>query len=119
MKKTDIGMLRTPIRIETNAAKVVYGSGKKGAGYMDQYQLLKEVFGYFEPFNGRRQLANGDVVFVQMYKLYLRYDVEISNNLNNQLRFIIKGSSYSLTDYKFDEMNKEAFMVFTLNLFGK
>lgn len=119
MKRIDIGMLRTPVRVETNIAKLVYGSGKKGAGYLDQYTLLTEVFGYFEPFNGRRTLANGETVFVQMYRLYLRYDVDISNNINNQMRFVINGSLYTLDSYKVDEVNKEVFIICTVNLFGK
>jgi hypothetical protein len=119
MKKIQIGELRTIVRIETNLQKVLYGSGKLGAGFLDNYQVLKTIRGNFKQFTGRRVLASGAVTFVQMYKLIVRFDIEISNAIDKQMRFIINGKVYTLDNFSYDEENKQTVIIFMLNLYSK
>lgn len=117
MKNIGIGKMRTIARIETNLNKVLYGSGKIGGGYLDDYTVLKNVKGHFKPFSGRRVLASGAVVFVQMYKFTTRFDLDISNAIDKQMRFTINGHVYTLDNYKYSEENKQTVIEFALNLY--
>lgn len=117
MKKIGIGDMRTIIRIETNLSKILYGSGKSGGGFLDQYSHLKTVRGNFKSFNGRRVLASGAVTFAQMYKVTIRFDVQISNAIDKQMRFIINGKIYTLDNFDYEEENKQTVINFTINLY--
>ena len=117
--KIDIADMRTLVEIQTNRNKVLYGSGKSGAGYLDQYVILKVVRGNFKSFMGRRTLASGAVTFAQMYKLTIRFDLDVSNAIDKQMRFIINDKVYTLDNFVYDEEGRQTVIIFNLNLYTK
>lgn len=120
MKKIEIADFKTIVDVYTNAQKLLYGSGKVGAGYVDQYYILKAgIRGKLTNFNGRRALANGEIVYEQMNKLLIRYDPDISNVLDLQMRFFINGKTYTYSSYKFNEEGRTVYIEFTLLKYGK
>lgn len=119
MKKIEIGDLKTMVDVYTNAPKLLYGSGRSGAGFIDQYEFLKNIRGKFTPFNGRRTVGNGEIVYEQMFKLLIRYDAEISNVLDFQLRFLINNKTYTYSSYKMNEEGRTIYIEFVLQKYGK
>jgi hypothetical protein len=119
MKKIDIAEMKTMARIETNAPKIDYGSGKRGAGYLDTYAMLREVRGKFKQFSGQRVISGGDVVPAIKYRFITRFDLEISNAIDKQMRFIIDGKTFTLDNWEVDTSGREFYLIFTLLQFGK
>lgn len=119
MKKMDIAKMKTIARVETNILKLEYGSGRRGVGYLDSFSGLKTVRGAFTQFTGKRALSGGDVVPVQKYRFITRFDLEISNNLDNQMRFVIANKIYTVDSWKVDEQDRETYFIFELLPFGK
>jgi hypothetical protein len=119
MKKIDIGEMKTFAQIDTNLPKLQYGSGKRGAGFLDTYSTLKTVRGKFVQYSGSRALAGGDVVPVTKYKFITRYDVEVSNAVDKQMRMIINGAIYTVDNCKPDTDGKAMYLIFDLMQFGK
>jgi hypothetical protein len=119
MKIPSINKLRTIATLQTNAPKILYGSGVVGAGRKDVYQTFKSLRGEFTQVRANRQLGNGTVVQVLKWQFITRYESAIMAVLDLQVRFLIDGKVYTLDTFNVDTSGKNEWFIFTLSQFGK
>jgi uncharacterized membrane protein YcjF (UPF0283 family) len=119
MKAPAISELRTIATLQTNAPKIIYGSGVVGAGRKDVYQTFKQLRGKFYQDNSNRGLGEGTVRQEATYKLVTRYERAVMEVIDLQVRFLINGKTYTLNSYDVEVMGKTAWFSFTLLQFGK
>jgi hypothetical protein len=118
-KKPDIAELRTFALIQSNAPKILYGSGVVGAGFKDKYQDYKTVRGRFTEKRGSTELSGGTKLPAKAYEYVIRYDSQIMAVVDLQLRFIINGKTYTLDNFDVEVFQKQEFFYFTLLQYGK
>lgn len=121
MKAIDIGSMKTIMELQTNIPKLDYGSGRRGAGYLDTYTALKRVRGKKTQFTGSRALNGGDVVPIVKHRFVTRMDTTITNHIDKQMRFIdvSDGEVYTLDSWKADTDGRATYLIFELLKFGK
>jgi len=125
MKKTLVSELRTFATVQTNAPKMLYGSGAVGAGFKDVYYTFKTVRGKFEQKNSTRVLEDGSIITVNVCRYTVRYETPLMGILDLQTRFIItrrgtpKPTVYTLITWNVVEFDKEAYFIFELSEYGK
>lgn len=114
--KPQVSDFKTKVYIWTNLDKQ-NGYTKAGAGYLDGYVEYDSRRGKFYQRSGSRALATGAVLPTYAYTLIIRFDTAISNIVDPQMRFVIKGKSYTLDGYDISIWDRESFFVFYLNEF--
>jgi len=119
MKKPSINELRTYAMLQTNAPKILYGSGVVGAGRKDVYQDYRVLRGKFTQLKGNRTLGNGTIQQAVTWEFIIRYEVAIMAVLDLQTRFCIEGKTYTVDSYDIQVVDKSTWFVFTLLQFGK
>jgi head-tail adaptor len=55
-------------------------------GYITTYALQETVFGDFRPMDESRKLMDAQITYTRAAKLFVRYDVTITNNYNKKLK---------------------------------
>jgi hypothetical protein len=118
-RKPTIGEMKTIAVIQTNVQKLSYGYSKAGAGFLDRYQDFKTVRGKFEQLKATRSLESGAVLPVSRYRFTFRFDTEISNVLNQQLRLVIYGKTYTLESDEILVYGRNDFFVFNISEYNR
>lgn len=118
-KKPAIAELKTFATIQSNALKILYGSGAVGAGFKDKYTDFKRVRGRFREKYGSTELTAGTKAPAKTYEYVIRYDTQIMAVLDLQLRFLINGKTYTLDNFNVEVFDKQEFFYFTLLQYGK
>jgi hypothetical protein len=118
-KPPAIAEFRTFAMIQSNAPKILYGSAAVGAGFRDLYQDFKRVRGRLTQKNGFAELSAGTKVPFVSYEFVIRYDSDIMGVLDLQLRFIIEGKTYTLSNYDVEVFGKRSYFYFKLQQYGK
>lgn len=125
MKKPLVSELRTFAVVQTNAPKILYGSGVVGAGFKDVYYDYRTVRGKFVQKNTTRALEDGSVIPITLCQYIVRYDTALMGVIDLQVRFAIRhrgvaGSViYTLLSWDVEEFDKESYFVFDLSEYGK
>lgn len=118
-RKPAIAEMKTFAMVQSNAPKILYGSAVVGAGFKDKYQDFKQVRGRFRQKYGSTELSNGTKLPLNAYEYAFRYDSEIMNVLDLQLRLLINDKVYTLNSYDVEVHDKQEFFFFTLQQYGK
>lgn len=119
MKAPGINELRTIGILQTNAPKILYGSGVVGAGRKDVYQDFKSMRGKFQKKTEQKQLGNGTVVQAVSWNYTTRFEEAVLHIIDLQCRFLINGKIYTVSGYDVEEVDKTRWFVFKLEQFGK
>lgn len=119
MKTPGINELRTIAMLQTNAPKILYGSGVVGAGRKDVYQDYRQVRGKFTQKRNSRILGNGTVSQAVTWEYITRFENAIMAVIDLQVRFLINGKIYTQDGFEVDTDGKSEWFVFTLVQFGK
>jgi hypothetical protein len=115
--KPKVNELRTPALIQTNLNKQYYGSTKTGAGYLDGYVDFKTVHGKYYQRKGQRALATGAVLDTYDWVFICRFSTDISNIVDPQMRFTIKGKTHTLDSFDAHIWDRNEFFIFYLKEF--
>lgn len=125
MKKPLVSELRTFAIVQTNAPKILYGSGTVGAGFKDVYYDYRTVRGKFVQKNTTRALEDGSVIPITLNQYLVRYDNALMGVIDLQVRFSIRHRGiagyvvYTLVAWSMIEFDKESYFVFDLSEYGK
>lgn len=108
-----IGKLRSVIKIEQNVPVAM------GAGFIDSYTELLTTRGLLVKQTGNRGLDNSAVSQDSRFELFVRFQVALSNALNNDsikaLRFIHNdGRVFTLVSTEYVSEDKKSFYRFIL-----
>jgi len=125
MKKPSVSDFRTFATIQTNASKILYGSGAVGAGFRDDYHDFKTVRGKLTQRTVERVLEDSSIIQVNVCDYIIRYETALMQIIDLQARFVIQHRGkplptlYTLISWTVEEIGKEAYFVFKLAQYGK
>lgn len=85
-----------------------------GAGFKDVYVSLFTTWGHLRKKSGGRRLESGEIIIESSHEYTTRFANVLDAGLNNQVKAIIDGKTYTINDY-WQEDEKNFYYKFNLN----